>query len=83
MKITEEQIYKIIGELNQYAIGHGKAIYGLPQHAENIEDMKNIIVEIIDTSCKAPCGMNYCDENGCTERKRNLVDLAEIPSTNN
>lgn len=25
------------------------------------------------TPCDGNCGMNYCDENGCTERKRNLV----------
>lgn len=24
--------------------------------------------------CDGNCGMNYCDENGCTERKRNLVE---------
>lgn len=22
----------------------------------------------------SPCSMNYCDENGCQERKRNLVE---------
>jgi hypothetical protein len=34
--------------------------------------------------CIEPCGMNYCDENGCTERKRysvNDYDLAP-PQTN-
>lgn len=25
-------------------------------------------------ACKGDCGMNYCDENGCTERKRVLTD---------
>ncbi len=24
--------------------------------------------------CDGDCGMNYCDENGCTERKRVLTD---------
>ena len=23
---------------------------------------------------KEPCSMNYCDDNGCQERKRNYVD---------
>ena len=26
------------------------------------------------TPCAGNCGMNYCDENGCTERKRVLTD---------
>jgi hypothetical protein len=28
--------------------------------------------------CKGNCGMNYCDDNGCNERKRNLVDVEDI-----
>jgi hypothetical protein len=27
------------------------------------------------TRCSGNCGMNYCDENGCVERKRNLVPV--------
>lgn len=26
------------------------------------------------SKCKGNCGMNYCDENGCIERKRVLTD---------
>lgn len=26
-------------------------------------------------SCNGDCGMNYCDENGCMDRKRHLTDL--------
>jgi len=26
------------------------------------------------TECAEPCGMNYCDENGCSNRKRVYVD---------
>ena len=26
------------------------------------------------SKCQGNCGMNYCDENGCVERKRNLVE---------
>jgi hypothetical protein len=25
--------------------------------------------------CNGNCGMNYCDENGCTERKRVLTEI--------
>lgn len=28
----------------------------------------------IKEPCTGNCGMNYCDENGCTERKRAMVD---------
>jgi len=31
--------------------------------------------------CNGTCGMNYCDENGCVERKRELVDNPVIQST--
>lgn len=37
--------------------------------------------------CDGNCGMNYCDENGCIERKRVLIDsfhplahIAEMPN---
>jgi hypothetical protein len=26
-------------------------------------------------ACTGNCGMNYCDENGCVERKRNNVEI--------
>jgi len=32
--------------------------------------------------CDKPCGMNYCDENGCTNRKRDLVDLVYLIKDN-
>jgi hypothetical protein len=32
--------------------------------------------------CDKPCGMNYCDENGCTNRKRDLVDLVDVIKDN-
>jgi len=40
-------------------------------------EAKNGKLEVL--GCVKPCGMNYCDENGCTERKRysvNDYDLA-------
>lgn len=35
-----------------------------------------------DLECKGKCGMSYCDDNGCVDRKRNLVeeDLIEEPN---
>lgn len=44
-------------------------------------EAKNGKVEVL--GCVNPCGMNYCDENGCTERKRHLVsDDLLAPQTN-
>jgi hypothetical protein len=31
-----------------------------------------------DNECNGNCGMNYCDENGCIDRKRNLVEPIDI-----
>jgi hypothetical protein len=30
-------------------------------------------------SCEGNCGMNYCDDNGCIERKRILVEPKDLP----
>lgn len=32
------------------------------------------IGETVSKACDGNCGMNYCDENGCIERKRVLTD---------
>lgn len=32
--------------------------------------------------CDKPCSMNYCDENGCNNRKRDLVDLVDVIKDN-
>lgn len=34
----------------------------------------------LSTVCRGNCGMNYCDENGCSERKRNYVDAVAVSS---
>jgi hypothetical protein len=31
-----------------------------------------------DSSCPSPCGLNYCDENGCMNRTRILTDPAPV-----
>lgn len=30
-------------------------------------------------SCEGNCGMNYCDDNGCIERTRILVEPTDLP----
>lgn len=46
----------------------------LKQLASFINQIANNLDEQKKPSCTGTCGMNYCDENGCVERKRNLVD---------
>jgi len=29
--------------------------------------------------CEGKCGMSYCDDNGCIDRKRNLVEPKDKP----
>ena len=51
------------------------AIYRCLYHAD-----KNKWAEIVEEEpkCTGDCGANYCDENGCTERKRILVEPSDI-----
>ncbi len=36
--------------------------------------------EKLHIPCDGNCGMNYCDENGCIERKRELVEPPFAPN---
>ena len=49
-----------------------------------INRMQNQALNIADVSqqrelCEGKCGMNYCDDNGCIDRKRNLVEPKDNP----
>lgn len=37
-------------------------------------EFDKLIETELNNRCTGDCGMNYCDENGCIERKRNYVD---------
>lgn len=40
-----------------------------------MKDKGNEPVKLIEKGeCETPCGMNHCDTNGCSERKRYLVE---------
>ncbi len=32
----------------------------------------------LSTVCRGNCGINYCDENGCTDRKKEYVQNSDI-----
>ena len=41
--------------------------------------VKNCSIPAVIPSCEGKCGMNYCDDNGCIERKRILVEPTDLP----
>jgi hypothetical protein len=54
------------------------------QTKENIDYIADEIVKLfcqpaVMPSCEGNCGMNYCDDNGCIERKRILVEPTDLP----
>lgn len=54
---------------------------GFEVKIENDEDYfwKRYAILVPKEKCNGNCGMNYCDENGCMERKRVLVEPYELP----
>ena len=57
-----------------------KKLRKLPEFGDflpgKVSDMRFIKKQDVEfpPACNGNCGMNYCDENGCIERKRELVD---------
>jgi hypothetical protein len=56
---------------------------GLDEHygKQTVLNALNEALRIHDfmPSCEGNCGMNYCDDNGCIERKRILVEPKDLP----
>lgn len=46
------------------------------QKKEQVEQLRKHAVLPL---CEGNCGMNYCDDNGCIERKRILVEPKDLP----
>ncbi len=50
--------------------------------SEFIKDLDELLDNCLqkeeESKCNGNCGMNYCDENGCVERKRVLTNPIEI-----
>jgi hypothetical protein len=47
-----------------------------------IRQVKKIPIDSVTQQsepCSGNCGMNYCDDNGCIERKRILVEPTDLP----
>ena len=56
---------------------------GLDEHygKQTVLNALNEALRIHDVmpSCEGNCRMNYCDDNGCIERKRILVEPTDLP----
>lgn len=46
-----------------------------------IAEVLGVRLEWVDKECKTHCGMNHCDENGCTNRKRFLTEPIDLTTT--
>ena len=74
---------EIINELkkdlvyNQYRDTYVIRGENLPFLAERL--VKLFCQPAVMPSCEGNCGMNYCDDNGCIERKRILVEPKDLP----
>ena len=54
------------------------------EHEQSAYNCLRLFCERIESQeCDVACGMNYCDENGSTQRKRILADPILPPSLNN
>jgi len=53
-------------------------VYDIVIRKAEIEELKST-----DNGCNVACGENYCDENGCVNRKRILTEPIEPTKSNN
>jgi hypothetical protein len=67
----------------------GEYVMTKPMVAEAMKDFANqyheyecnrLALRPPKRECGGNCGMNYCDENGCIDRKRNIVDTPKVLS---
>jgi 6-pyruvoyl-tetrahydropterin synthase len=70
-----EENFRTIIQLNtKEEIQLTLAVFGHFTQAERLNGPK----DSNNPDCDGDCSMNYCDDNGCIERKRNLVDQDPI-----
>lgn len=81
MKEIDELIEKYEKALNNIKKSVGKnpklggmiLIASYKEYVKDLEQLKEQLKEQREL-CEGKCGMNYCDDNGCIDRKRNLVE---------
>jgi hypothetical protein len=76
-KLEELQYDKMVKELDEWwssaSLSH-QASDGTPPTPLSDQEEDLSFYGDLANGCTGNCGMNYCDENGCVERKRILVD---------
>ncbi|MDP1814443.1 MAG: hypothetical protein Q8K92_08340 [Leadbetterella sp.] len=76
-KLEELQYDKMVKELDEWwasaSLSHHASDGTTPATLSDQEEDLSFYGDLAN-GCTGNCGMNYCDENGCVERKRILVD---------
>ena len=87
--MTQEKISEMVSEyLDKYydptiqSVGRKTVVWGYT--VGFVKELINKTNDIHDVSqqseqCEGKCGMSYCDDNGCIDRKRNLVEPKDKP----
>tara|TARA_B110000114_G_scaffold171509_1_gene197389 strand:- start:4 stop:273 length:270 start_codon:yes stop_codon:yes gene_type:complete len=85
--MNEKEIEQLIlNAINMSENPNGKCIHSC-DYEELARDIAESLVKklnLTDVSqqrelCEGKCGMSYCDDNGCIDRKRNLVEPKDKP----
>jgi hypothetical protein len=78
---TKEQILKEATKrtlnINEGSPLHDAVMKAMEEYAQ--EQVKLFCQPVVIPSCEGNCGINYCDDNGCIERKRILVEPKDLP----
>jgi hypothetical protein len=65
--------------VNTYKVNHCDGNKNEKELLEFIDELEQLTIPAVMPSCEGNCGMNYCDDNGCIERKRVLVEPKDLP----
>jgi hypothetical protein len=76
---TIEKIEKGIITLAEFTEDQQSFIRGIVKLSFNEGQEQALRIHDVMPSCEGNCGMNYCDDNGCIERKRILVEPTDLP----
>lgn len=76
-RFSSPEAKKVLAQSKLEELQYDKMVAELDEWWEKCETTPNPSFsgeELDEEKCGGDCGMNYCDENGCVERKRLLVE---------